>query len=288
MLKLSRAPWRSALSAILLCLGFCAGLLSGAGGARAAEPDAASYDPRQMRSVQLASADPFEVLPSPPQSSEPFGAVLSAPVSGGLHNKWSMVKKKLPAQHRTLMQCRAGSAACPLAAKRFLAILDRAQAQQGWARIAEINRAINLNIRPVDDITQYGVVDLWATPLMTFSSNAGDCEDYAIAKYVALQEVGIADDDLRLVVIHDRDTNVDHAVAAVRYDGSWLILDNRTLDMRHDVDIAGFEPLFVIDREGVRRMTAAAPRPANLMVSASPAAVDLSLSSGWPTAPLLL
>jgi hypothetical protein len=79
-----------------------------------------------------------------------------------------------------------------------------------------------------------------------------------------------------------------HAVAAVRYDGSWLILDNRTLEMRRDADIAGFEPLFVINSEGVKRMTAAAPKPANLMVNPSPAAIDLPLSSGWQTTPLLL
>jgi predicted transglutaminase-like cysteine proteinase len=288
MFKLSRAPRATALSAIVLCLGVSLGLLSGAASAQAGESDAPAANPYQIRGVALASADPFEVLPSAPQPSEPFGAALSAPVMGGLHTKWSMVKKKLPAQHRILMRCRASAAACPVAAKRFLAILDRALAQQGWARIAEINRAINLNIRPVDDMTQYGVSDFWATPLMTFSSNAGDCEDYAIAKYVALQEIGMAEDDLRLVVIHDRDSNVDHAVAAVRYDGSWLILDNRTLDMRHDAELAEFEPLFAIDREGVKRMTAAAPKPANLMVSASPAAIDVPFSSAWQTTPLLL
>ena len=54
---------------------------------------------------------------------------------------------------------------------------------------------------------------------MAFASNAGDCEDYAIAKYVALQEIGIAAADLRLVVVHDEATKQDHAVAAVRYDG---------------------------------------------------------------------
>jgi predicted transglutaminase-like cysteine proteinase len=283
MLKVSRTRRGSALFAIL-----CVGLLSGAASAQAGEGDAPPHDAYPLRGVTLASADPFEVLPSTSQPSEPFGAAVSAPVSGGLHNKWSMVNKKLPGQRRTLMRCRTGAAACPPAAKRFLAILDRALAHEGWARIAEINRAINLNIRPVDDMTQYGVSDFWATPLTTFSSGAGDCEDYAIAKYVALQEIGIAEDDLRLVVIHDRDSNFDHAVAAVRYDGSWLILDNRTLEMRQDVNIAEFEPLFIIDREGVKRMTAAAPKPASLMVSASPAEIDPPFSSGLETRQLLL
>jgi predicted transglutaminase-like cysteine proteinase len=288
MSKLSRAPRATALSAVLLCLGVFLGLLSGAASAQAGDPDAPSPNPYQIHGVTLASADPFEVLPSTPQPLEPFGAALSAPLMGGLHTKWSMVKKKLPAQHRALMRCRAGAASCPVAAKRFQAILDRALAQQGWARIAEINRTINLNIKPVDDMTQYGVSDLWATPLMTFSSGAGDCEDYAIAKYVALQEIGIAEDDLRLVVIHDRDSNVDHAVTAVRYDGSWLILDNRTLEIRHDAELAEFEPMFAIDREGVKRMTAAAPKPASVMVSASPVAADVPFASAWQTTPLLL
>jgi predicted transglutaminase-like cysteine proteinase len=284
MSKFHRTPRTAALSAIAFGLG----LLLGAGSPRAGELGAAMDDPYKMPGLALASVVPFEVVPSGNQSSEPFGAVTSAPVKGGLQDKWSMVKKKLPRQHRTLMRCRASKAACPPAAKRFLAILDRALAQQGWVRIAEINRAINLDIRPMDDMAQYGVVDLWATPLMTFSSNAGDCEDYAIAKYVALREIGIAEDDLRLVVAHDRGSNEDHAVAAVRYEGRWLILDNRTLEMRQDVDIAALEPLFVIDRDGVKRMTASASRPANLMVSASRAAVDLQFSSGRPSTPLLL
>jgi predicted transglutaminase-like cysteine proteinase len=137
-------------------------------------------------------------------------------------------------------------------------------------------------------MAQYGVVDRWATPLMTFASNAGDCEDYAIAKYVALSEIGIADDNLRLVIIYDRITDENHAVAAVRYDGRWRILDNRTLDIRSDVDIAEFNPLFVIDHEGVRRITASAPKPPNPWSHVSPAAVHLQFSSGWQSAPLFL
>jgi hypothetical protein len=93
---------------------------------------------------------------------------------------------------------------------------------------------------------------------MTFASHAGDCEDYAIAKFVALREIGFAEDDLRLVIVHDRGNNEDHAVAAVRYEGRWLILDNRTLAMRQDDSIAAFDPLFMIDRDGVKQAGAPA------------------------------
>ena len=233
----------------------------------------------------LAATSPFHYpLPADQFAAQPFGASLSIPVKGGLETKWSGVKKKLPRESRILAQCRADMTACPPAAKRFIVIIDRALRNDGRARIAEINRAINLDIRPVDDRTQHGKADRWTTPLMTFASKAGDCEDYAIAKYVALHEIGIAEDDIRLLVIHDRATGEDHAVTAVRLDGQWQILDNRTLDIRRDVDITEFDPLFVVDSTGVKRLTATAPKPLDPWVSADTATMSLSLL--WPVGPL--
>jgi hypothetical protein len=48
----------------------------------------------------------------------------------------------------------------------------------------------------MEDLVQYGEVDVWNSPLVTFNTAAGDCEDYAIAKYVALQMAGISAEDL--------------------------------------------------------------------------------------------
>ena len=42
----------------------------------------------------------------------------------------------------------------------------------------------------------------------------GDCEDYAIAKYVALREAGVARENLQLVLVRDRAVRQDHAVLA--------------------------------------------------------------------------
>ena len=47
----------------------------------------------------------------------------------------------------------------------------------------------------------YGREEVWAYP-----KDAGDCEDYAIAKLVALRAAGIAADDLRLVIIRETTT----------------------------------------------------------------------------------
>ena len=203
------------------------------------------------------SLHPFDGIELPRLPAvEPFGLKTSELSRGAIVRKWKDVRKRLSHEQDIVSRCRAEPASCPTAAKAFLVIVDRAVAAHGWTQIAEINRAINLDIKPVADIDQYGVIDFWATPLMVFASHAGDCEDYAIAKYAALQQIGVSDDDLRLVVVHDQATREDHAVTAVRYDGHWLILDNRTLAIRQDVDVAQLQPLFVLDDAGVRSVVA--------------------------------
>ena len=120
----------------------------------------------------------------------------------------------------------------------------------GRARLGEINRAINLAIRPMEDLAQWGKVDVWSSPLVTFSTGAGDCEDYAIAKYVALQMAGVPSEDLRIVAVLELNGE-GHAVASVRLDGHWLILDNQRMAMVDDVDARTYRPRFVIDESGV-------------------------------------
>jgi predicted transglutaminase-like cysteine proteinase len=219
----------------------------------------------------IALEEPVPSITPAVRLREPFNFVASAPLKDGVEIKWRRVKQRLPGEHAILMRCRAQPAMCPAAAKRFLAILDRAKSREGWQRIAEVNRAINLDITPVDDMTQYGVVDLWATPLMAFKSNEGDCEDYAIAKYVALHELGIPLSDLKLIVVHVNDTTQAHAVTAVRYGDGWFVLDNRTLEIRYDAEIRDYDPLFVMDDEGARRVIAWPSTPQTVGVDRTPA-----------------
>lgn len=285
---------RQARRASVAAVGLGFGLLICLGTTAAHESSLSAFDtgaaPFKTLEFKMASLAPFEVPPEKPiyRLAEPFGLEISALVKGGVQQKWSGVKKKLPREARVLERCRRNAGACTPAAKRFLAVIEKAAARKGWTQIAELNRAINLTIKPVDDMTQYGVPDLWASPLMTFASNAGDCEDYAIAKYVALREIGFGDDDLRLVIVHDRSANEDHAVTAVRYANRWLILDNKTLDIRQDDSVAQFDPLFVIDREGVKRAEARTPKPQNPWADASIITGERASSAWQSSAPLRL
>jgi predicted transglutaminase-like cysteine proteinase len=188
------------------------------------------------------------------KSAEPFGMFVSRLSSGGLREKWLGVERKLADERVQLALCDGDRARCiSPAALQFLAIVDNARAREGRARFGEINRAINLAIRPMSDMAQHGQIDVWSSPLDTFATGAGDCEDYAIAKLVALRMAGVSPDDLRIVVMHDTIRGEDHAVAMARLDGHWLALDNRRMAMVEDADVRNYRPLFVIDDRGVMR-----------------------------------
>jgi predicted transglutaminase-like cysteine proteinase len=185
------------------------------------------------------------------KSDEPFGLYTRPVYNGGLRNKWLGVVHKLEDERVQLALCDGDRERCVSeAALKFLRIVDSGRQRDGRARLAEINRAINLAIRPMEDLAQWGKVDVWSSPLVTFSTGAGDCEDYAIAKYVALQMAGVPTEDLRVVVVLDLNGE-GHAVASVRFDGHWLILDNQQMAVVDDVDAGTYRPRFVIDASGV-------------------------------------
>src|SRR5467141_1625401 len=186
------------------------------------------------------------------KSAEPFGLFASALSFGALREKWQGVERRLGDERVQLALCDGDRDRCVSpAALQFLAIVDNAKARDGRARLGEINRAINLAIRPMSDLAQYGAIDVWSSPLVTFATGAGDCEDYAIAKFVALRHAGVAADDLRIIVMRDTIRGEDHAVAAAKLDGHWLMLDNRRMAMVEDANVRNYRPTFVIDQTGV-------------------------------------
>ncbi len=194
------------------------------------------------------------------EPAEPFHLWTSRVFWGGLAAKWQGVAHRLDDERVQLALCDGDRENCASdAALQLLSIVDAGRQREGRARLGEINRAINLAIRPVSDLAQFGQQDVWSSPLVTFYRGAGDCEDYAIAKFVALRMAGIPAEDLRIVVLADTLRGEGHAVAAVRLDGRWLILDNRRMAMVDDMAFRNYRPLFVIDQTGVMTYSDAPP-----------------------------
>ncbi len=205
-----------------------------------------------------ATTPPAITVPQPargelPQIDTAFRFNVLPVDHGGVLAKWNGVKVAMRAESEVFARCRTNMESCPVGAKRFLAIVDQGRMLSGRAQVGVINRAINMAIEPVSDMTQWGVPDRWSAPLETFTTGKGDCEDYAIAKYVALIEAGIAAQDLKLVIIRNTAANEDHAVTAVRLDGAWIILDNRWLRLVEDTAMQQAVPLYALGADGVRQ-----------------------------------
>ena len=188
--------------------------------------------------------------------AEPFGLATERVSEGEILRKWMGVQLEIREDKQVLARCRESASSCPLAARHFLAIVDEGRARNGRARVGVINREINLSIVPTSDLAQWGVPDRWSAPLETLTTGRGDCEDYAIAKYVALRATGIAPEDIKLVVVRNTDASENHAVVAVRLGGTWVILDNRWQAMVPDRDVWRATPLFEIGEDGVRQFVA--------------------------------
>jgi predicted transglutaminase-like cysteine proteinase len=208
-----------------------------------------------IRLAALTASNSLTNVPLPTLAGvgkEPFGLFTFRVPDGVLWHKWKGVEADVARDQVVLNRCRAGLETCPSHATRFLALIDAVASKSGRARLDEANRAVNSAILYVHDSVQHGEADRWSAPLLTLAAGKGDCEDYAIAKYIALQEAGFSRDDMRVVLVRDRAVGQEHAALAARIDDRWLILDNRSSELIEDLDASSLTPLFAINHRGVQ------------------------------------
>ena len=104
-------------------------------------------------------------------SAEPFGLSASPCLRAACATNGWRVARKLDDERVQLALCDGDREHCASpAALQFLAIVDSGRTRDGRARLGEINRAINLAIRPMSDLAQYGEIDVWTSPLVTFDA----------------------------------------------------------------------------------------------------------------------
>jgi len=94
-------------------------------------------------------------------------------------------------------------------------------------KLSHINSFIN-KILPAQDISKNSSIDYWATPKEFLIQGHGDCEDYAIAKYFTLLELGISKEKLYFAVVDIKGQRDSHMVLLYQENKnkSPLVLDN--------------------------------------------------------------
>lgn len=105
--------------------------------------------------------------------------------------------------------------------------------------------------RFVDDIDLWGVRDYWATPLEFLIEDAGDCEDYSIAKYFTLRAMGVEEKKLRITYVTALELNQAHMVLAYYPTPSSvpLILDNLDGRIRPATERTDLRPVYSFNAE---------------------------------------
>ena len=138
-------------------------------------------------------------------------------------------------------------------------MLQDADAQPEQARLERVNSFFNRRIRFDDDALIWKTNDYWATPLETMGRKAGDCEDFAIAKYVSLRLLGVPADKLRLIYVRAQiggpSSPISQAHMVVGYfptpDAEPLVLDNLIGEIRPAARRPDLFPVFSFNDAGL-------------------------------------
>jgi len=111
--------------------------------------------------------------------------------------------------------------------KNWQTLVNENQSGSEKDKLHQVNRFFN-RIRFVDDIRVWQQEDYWATPVEFLGRNAGDCEDFTIAKYFTLRALGVPSEKLRLMYVRALRLKQSHMVLAYfeQPDSMPLVLDN--------------------------------------------------------------
>jgi len=95
-------------------------------------------------------------------------------------------------------------------------------------KLKGVNAFFNRELRFVSDAKHWGMDDYWATPYEALGSDGGDCEDYVIAKYYSLRQLGVDTSKLRITYVKAIRLNQAHMVLTYfpTPDAVPLVLDN--------------------------------------------------------------
>jgi len=123
-------------------------------------------------------------------------------------------------------------------------------------KLNRVNTFFNRRILYKTDMEVYKLEDYWATPLEFMGHGAGDCEDFAIAKYTTLRLLGVANERMRLIYVRYQSGNtppVAHMVLGYYAQPAEepVILDNMVSSIRTASMRADLLPVYSFNSDGL-------------------------------------
>lgn len=169
--------------------------------------------------------DAIQSLPNRGQSI--FGSTEVASRSFRALPQWQRVLRRMKIEGPALGDCANGEGSCDQSAlEAWRRIIAATRGRERAHALRQVNRYFN-RWPYKEDTEVYGTREYWASP-MEFLRRSGDCEDFAIAKFFALRQLGFGNEELRVIIVWDRIRVIGHAVLAVYEKHDILILDSLT------------------------------------------------------------
>ncbi len=170
---------------------------------------------------------------------------------------WSLAQTGLDRTQTLALQRYGQSGAEAVASWRLL--LENSRALQDSDKLKAINDFFNRRLRYASDSAVWGSNEYWATPLEFLGRGQGDCEDFAIGKYISLLLLGVPPEKLRLIYVRARFGSVNssnseaHMVMGYYADpgGEPLILDSLVGTIRPASTRTDLTPVFSFNTQGL-------------------------------------
>jgi len=125
-----------------------------------------------------------------------------------------------------------------------------------------LNKLKNVNdffnkIKYKNDLRHWKKRDYWATPFEFMGTGAGDCEDYAIAKYFSLRKLGVPDSKLRITYVKYKKlhTKFEQAHMVLTYyhkpNSTPVVLDNINKKLKLATKRKDLKPVYSFNASGL-------------------------------------
>lgn len=120
-------------------------------------------------------------------------------------------------------------------------------------QIDQVNRFFNQQLQFSDDTWIWQQDDYWATPIESLIKGAGDCEDYALAKYFTLRRLGVPSERLRITYVKALSVNQAHMVLTYYAipTADPLVLDNLIAVIKPASQRKDLIPVYAFNAEGL-------------------------------------
>jgi predicted transglutaminase-like cysteine proteinase len=158
--------------------------------------------------------------------------------------KWTGVLARYRLEQTAARQGCDGASACA-EWRQMVGALDGLDLR---TKLDLVNAAVNRHPY-VASQNNWGESNHWETPF-EFLRKSGQCQDYAITKYLLLRAAGVPPAQLRVLVLRDTELGLDHAVAVAYVDGEAFLLDNQISTVVPVDSVRHYQPYYSINEAG--------------------------------------